>query len=60
MNCLPGESIWHLVELHYRHLDEWLPGRPTRTFREMFHHYWVMTRFLAVEKAMRVKRTASR
>lgn len=51
MNCLSGESIWHLVELHYRHQDEWLPGRPTRTFREMLHHYWATIRFLAVEKA---------
>ena len=55
VNCLPKEAVWHLVELHYHHQDEWFPGCQTRTFREMVHHYWATLRFLVAEKAKRLR-----
>lgn len=55
MNALPQEAIWNVVELHYRHQDEWLPGRRRRTLRAMVRHYWKTFAFLAVERAKAIR-----
>lgn len=54
MNALPPEALWNIVELHYHHQDEWLPGRRRRTLCEMVRHYWATVVFLIVERVKAV------
>lgn len=46
MNSLPPEAVLNLVEMHYHHQDEWLPGRRRRTFAEGIRHYWTTAKIL--------------
>jgi len=53
-NLLPDEKIWQVLDLHYHHQSEWLPGHRHRAFAEAVRHYWSMLRLVVGRRFSRL------
>jgi len=49
-HLLPDEVIWHVLDLHYHHQSEWLPGHRHRAFFEAVRHYFGTIKIVVRER----------